>query len=98
MLLAVKLLLTVLVGSLLSIVVLFIPPDAVPIVIPQALIGPFCVATVFITTIVFATFLHLRECNGWGRSVLMGMVFGLAGSTIIMAVGYVFISWVSKLP
>ena len=99
---AVKLLLTVLVGGLFAFGALFIPIDALATVIPRHVVGPLCIVTVFIATIVFATFLYVRESNILRQSVLMGTVVGSVGLGIIMLVGYLvgylLERWVSTLP
>jgi hypothetical protein len=87
---AVKLVLTVLVGGslavpffiLLNLTVMPLLPD-----MPGSIFWPLYLVS--LTTIV-ATFLYLRERNGWRRSLLMGVAVGLVGSAIIMAVAYLF--------
>ena len=90
---AVKVLIAVLVGGPFAIAAFFIPADAMPVVIPRSSFGPLCVGTVFITTIVFSTFLYFREGNSWMRSLLMGVVIGLAGAATIMTIGFLFLIW-----
>ena len=88
---ALKLLLTVLVGGPFAIGAFFIPADAMPSVIPRTVVGPLCVAILVFSTTSFATLLHLRECNSWRRSLLMGVVVGLVGSAIILMVAFLFV-------
>ena len=90
---AVKLLLTILAACPFAIGYVFIPADALAIVIPQTCVGPFCVTMIVLLTTIFATFLYRRESNGWRRSLLMGVVVGLIASTIITMVGFLYIIW-----
>ena len=87
-----KLVLTVLVGGLLAVpffvllnlTVMPLLPD-----MPGSIFWPLYLVS--LTTIV-ATYLYLRERNGWRRSLLMGVAVGLVGSAIIMAVAYLFLT------
>ena len=90
---AVKLLLAVLVGGLFAIGAFVVPANAMPSVIPRACFGPLCVTIIVLLTTIFAILLYLREGNGWRRSLLMGLVAGLAGSAIIMMIGFLFVIW-----
>ncbi len=90
---AVKLFLTMLVGGPFAIGAFFVPANAMPSVMPQASFGPLCAGIVVLAAMVFATFLHLREGNRWSRSLLMGVVVGLAGAAIIMMIGFGFVIW-----
>jgi hypothetical protein len=79
---AVKLLPTILAACSFAIGFVFVPADA--LAMPQASFGALCVAILVFPTTLVATLLYLRECNGWRRSLLMGVVVGLVASTIIM--------------
>ena len=88
---AMKLLATMLVGGLFAIGVFFIPADA--LAIPQAIFGPLCVTMIVVSATMCGSFLYRREGNGWRRSLMMGFVVGLAGSAIIMMIGFLFVIW-----
>ena len=94
---AVKLLLTVIGGGLFPIAVLIIPPEAFPLPVPDEHAGAFSVAVVLIVTFIIPTVLHLREGLWWRRSLLMGLVFAMAGSSLLLVAGYGLIVWMERL-
>ena len=94
---AVKLLLTVLGGGLFPIAVLMMSPDTFPIPIPDEHAGSVSVAVVLIVTFVIPTVLHLREGDSLRRSLLMGLVFAVAGSSLLLVAGYGLIVWMERL-
>ena len=94
---AVKLLLTVLGGGLFPMAVLMMPPDMFPISVPDEHAGSVSVAVVLIVTFVTPTVLHLREGDSLRRSLLMGLVFAVVGSTLLFVAGYGLIVWMERL-
>ena len=85
-----KVLLTVLFGGPLFIGAFFLLRDSgIPLSVHMTIllgIFPF-------SATVLATFLYLREGNGWRRSLLMGFVIGVVSATIIMLVAYQIFLW-----
>ena len=69
---------------LLNLTVMPLLPD-----MPGSMFWPLYLVS--LTTII-ATFLYLRERNGWRRSLLMGVAVGLVGSAIIMEVAFLFLT------
>ena len=88
---AVKLLLTVIIGGLLAVpffVLLYLTVMPLLPDMPGSIFSPLYLVS--LTTTIVATYLYLRERNGWRRSLLMGVAVGLVGSAIIMAVAFLF--------
>ena len=94
---AVKLLLTVLGGGLFPIAVLMMSPDTFPIPIPDEHAGSVSVAAVLIVTFAIPTVLHLREGDSLRRSLLMGLVLAVVGSSLLFVAGYGLIVWMERL-
>ena len=86
---SVKLLLTVIVGSLLAVGATFLPADRLEAIIPRPTLVLLCVGAVVGSTIVVPTILYRREHNDWRRSVEMGVAIGFSASAIILVVGLV---------